>query len=231
MRRDALLPASIAVLGAALLNLLLFALMQQLVRSDWQAGRPAATDYGTIRWVDWIVPSSPPPAPTEAPPPRVEPEPEPPPPLPAPPEPASPAPPRVSPAAAAAPAPSAPRLPSLDSLLAQLPNQLPLATRPSAPPAPPPPAVLDNPVPRLRVPPSYPPMARRLGVSGEVVVAFTITRDGRVRDARVESARPARLFDAAALRAIRAWEFEPPTHAGRPIEQPARQRFEFRLSD
>ena len=64
-----------------------------------------------------------------------------------------------------------------------------------------------------------------------MVVAFTITRDGRVRDARVVQSNPAELFDESALRAIRAWSFEPPTHAGRPVEQAARQRFEFRLSD
>ncbi|MBS0462873.1 MAG: energy transducer TonB, partial [Proteobacteria bacterium] len=47
-------------------------------------------------------------------------------------------------------------------------------------------------------------------ISGEVTVAFTINADGSVSGATVVKADPKRVFDAAALDAIRKWTFEAP---------------------
>jgi len=63
------------------------------------------------------------------------------------------------------------------------------------------------------VQPVYPRDALRDGVSGEVTVAFTVNPDGSVSGASVVSSNPRRVFDAAALDAIRKWKFEAPAEA------------------
>lgn len=57
--------------------------------------------------------------------------------------------------------------------------------------------------------PRYPPEALRGGESGEVVVEFTVGTNGQVTSARVVSANPPRVFDRAALNAVRRWTFQP----------------------
>ena len=59
--------------------------------------------------------------------------------------------------------------------------------------------------------PVYPDLAARRGIEGTVMLDFALTADGRVRDARIVSADPAGVFDAAALTALRGWRFAPPT--------------------
>lgn len=51
--------------------------------------------------------------------------------------------------------------------------------------------------------PVYPDLAARRGIEGTVVLDFALTAQGRVRDARIVSADPAGVFDAAALAALR----------------------------
>ena len=55
--------------------------------------------------------------------------------------------------------------------------------------------------------PVYPPEAFSNRVSGVVIVEATIDREGRVRNARVLRSIP--LLDAAAVEAVRQWEFTP----------------------
>ena len=52
--------------------------------------------------------------------------------------------------------------------------------------------------------------------------------DGRVRDARIVSADPAGVFDAAALAALRGWRFAPPT--AETANARYRQALEFALT-
>jgi protein TonB len=61
--------------------------------------------------------------------------------------------------------------------------------------------------------PIYPRDALRDGVSGEVTVSFTVNPDGSVSGASVVSSNPRRVFDSAALDAIRKWRFEAPGEA------------------
>ncbi|PZP63743.1 MAG: energy transducer TonB [Pseudoxanthomonas spadix] len=58
-------------------------------------------------------------------------------------------------------------------------------------------------------PPRYPMDALRAGTSGQVVVEITIGGDGDVTNARVVQATPPRVFDRAALTAVKRWKFEP----------------------
>ncbi|TBV72871.1 energy transducer TonB [Pseudoxanthomonas winnipegensis] len=58
-------------------------------------------------------------------------------------------------------------------------------------------------------PPRYPMDALRAGTSGQVVVEITIGGDGDVSNVRVVQATPPRVFDRAALTAVKRWKFEP----------------------
>lgn len=58
-----------------------------------------------------------------------------------------------------------------------------------------------------KVAPIYPELARRMHVSGVVVMHLTIQPDGSVSDAKVESGHA--LLSPAAQQAVRQWRFEP----------------------
>ncbi|MDP9038154.1 MAG: energy transducer TonB [Acidobacteriota bacterium] len=59
----------------------------------------------------------------------------------------------------------------------------------------------------LRVRPSYPELARRMHVSGNVVLAVEVRPNGSVGDAHVESGHA--LLRQAAEEAVRRWRFAP----------------------
>jgi len=58
-----------------------------------------------------------------------------------------------------------------------------------------------------KVPPVYPELARRMHVSGVVVLQLVVAPDGSVSDAKVESGHA--LLGTAAQDAVRRWRFEP----------------------
>lgn len=80
-----------------------------------------------------------------------------------------------------------------------------------------------------RVKPRYPPRARNEGIEGWVLLEITVSPTGAVSDARVLDAKPKRIFDQAALEAIRQWRFRPRFREGRAVEQRANQEIRFRL--
>lgn len=57
--------------------------------------------------------------------------------------------------------------------------------------------------------PKYPPEALRGRVSGEVLVEFAVDMDGSVASARVVRGNPPRVFDRAAVAAVKRWRFQP----------------------
>ena len=60
-------------------------------------------------------------------------------------------------------------------------------------------------------------------------MAFTITADGKVANAKVSNSQPGRVFDQAALEAVRRWTFKPRMVDGKPAEEQATRRIEFKL--
>jgi protein TonB len=87
---------------------------------------------------------------------------------------------------------------------------------------------LQNRLKRKRyVAPDYPQdaMARRIG--GVVTVAFTVDANGETRDVRVESADPPKVFDRAAVAAVRRWRYEPLVIDGAPAAVPVRMSIRF----
>ena len=73
-----------------------------------------------------------------------------------------------------------------------------------------------NPEPTAKVSPVYPYEMRRSGITGEVVVGFTVDTEGNVRDATIISSTQ-REFEASALAAVRQWKFKPGKRSGRAV--------------
>lgn len=65
------------------------------------------------------------------------------------------------------------------------------------------------------VPPTYPEVALNARVEGYVILEALVGKDGRVQDVKVLKPHP--LFEAAAIEAVRQWQYEPSTLNGVPI--------------
>jgi protein TonB len=87
-------------------------------------------------------------------------------------------------------------------------------------------------VPLVRVLPQYPPRAASQGIEGWVVVEFTISAAGTVKDPVVIDAEPSSIFNRAMLRAIRKWKYKPKIVDGVAVERTGvRVRQNFLLED
>lgn len=82
----------------------------------------------------------------------------------------------------------------------------------------------------VRIEPRYPPKAARAGITGYVIVSLNITAGGSVEKASVVESKPARIFNRAALRAVRKWKFKPKIVDGIAVAQVATQRIDFNLN-
>ena len=74
-------------------------------------------------------------------------------------------------------------------------------------------------VPMVRVPPQYPERAMQRGIEGRVLIEFTISRSGSVKDAKVIAYEPSRIFNKAALKAVSQWKYNPKIENGVAVEQ------------
>lgn len=73
-------------------------------------------------------------------------------------------------------------------------------------------------LPIVKVAPIYPQRALARGLEGWVLVEFTVTESGAVRDAHVIEAEPAGVFDSAAVEAALKFKYKPRVVDGRPVE-------------
>ena len=78
--------------------------------------------------------------------------------------------------------------------------------------------------------PLYPPMSRRLGEQGVVVLRILIDANGRAVDVQVQRSSGSARLDQAALEAIREWRFIPARRGGKPVPEWYEWRWEFRLN-
>ena len=74
-------------------------------------------------------------------------------------------------------------------------------------------------LPLVRIAPEYPARAAARGIEGWVIVQFTITPTGSVRDPMVVEAMPNNVFDDAALKAIARWRYNPKVEGGVAVER------------
>jgi protein TonB len=84
-------------------------------------------------------------------------------------------------------------------------------------------------IPIVRIQPVYPRDAAMSGTEGWVKVEFTITEVGTVKSPRVIDAKPARVFNREAIRAILKWKFKPRVVDGIAVERRATQVIDFTL--
>src|SRR5690606_13556723 len=73
-------------------------------------------------------------------------------------------------------------------------------------------------LPIVKVAPIYPQRALARGIEGWVLVEFTVTTSGTVRDVRVVEAEPQGLFDRAAMDAAAKFKYKPRVIDGKPVE-------------
>ena len=72
------------------------------------------------------------------------------------------------------------------------------------------------PATEVRIPPVYPPAARRRGVEGWVKVKFLVDEQGEVEEIQVLKAEPPGYFERSVRRCVSQWRFSPPKFQGMP---------------
>lgn len=78
--------------------------------------------------------------------------------------------------------------------------------------------------------PAYPESARRAGISGTTVVGMTVSTDGSVSSAWVESSSGNSALDSAAVAAVYNWRFVPAKQNGTPVTANSRVPITFNLN-
>ncbi|MFW6093912.1 MAG: energy transducer TonB [Pseudomonadota bacterium] len=87
-------------------------------------------------------------------------------------------------------------------------------------------------LPIVKVAPVYPRRAQTRGIEGHVLLEFTVTKNGSVKDPVVVEAEPPGIFDRAAKQAALKFKYKPKVVNGEPIEVAGVQNLiTFELSD
>ncbi len=81
----------------------------------------------------------------------------------------------------------------------------------------------------VRVPPVYPVSAKHRGIEGWVRVRLEVEEDGRVGSVRVLESAPAGVFDQSVVRCVSGWRFQPGTVDGTPVKAWAETTVRFQL--
>ena len=206
MNRNVVIAGGVVLFHAALL----WALQTGLLRRAVEIIVPAQI-------LSEIIAPAPPPAP---PPPQPRPQPQITPAVrPAARQPVAPPPPQPLAIADPTPAPQAP-IGVLTPQPPAPPITTPVALAPAAPPAPPAP-------PRIVLPssdadylanprPAYPPLSKRLGEQGKVVVRVLIGTDGTAQKAEIRTSSGFERLDQAGLATVMKWRYVPGKRAGVP---------------
>jgi len=84
-------------------------------------------------------------------------------------------------------------------------------------------------IPIVKILPMYPRDAAMQGLEGWVKVEFIITAIGTVKNPRVVDAKPPRVFNREAIRAILKWKFKPRVIDGVAVDRSATQVIDFNL--
>lgn len=80
-------------------------------------------------------------------------------------------------------------------------------------------------------PPPYPKEAVDARIEGRVVLLVDVAPDGSVAAATVETSQPAGVFDAAVLKAVRGWTFNPAMKDGVAVAGRVRVPVDFAMDD
>ncbi|AWF82932.1 hypothetical protein BTJ40_20075 [Microbulbifer sp. A4B17] len=94
-----------------------------------------------------------------------------------------------------------------------------------------------DPLPVYKPVPRYPNTALRRGLEGYVIVEFTVTKTGAVRDARVvggfdSEGRPTNVFNSSAIAAAERFKYRPQMEDGQPVERyGVRNRISYKMAE
>jgi len=128
--------------------------------------------------------------------------------------------PQPQPVAAPEPMPLAPVVPVAPPAPPAPPEPIVAAAPPPAPPAPPAPPRIELPSSNAdylrNPPPPYPPMSKRLGEQGRVVVRAFIQLDGTASRAEVQRSSGFERLDQTAVQTVLRWRYVPGKRAGVP---------------
>ncbi len=87
-------------------------------------------------------------------------------------------------------------------------------------------------LPIVKVAPVYPRRAQTRGIEGHVLLEFTVTKTGAVRDPVVIESEPPGIFDRAAVQAAEKFKYKPKVVNGEPIDVAGvRNLITFELAD
>lgn len=86
-------------------------------------------------------------------------------------------------------------------------------------------------LPIVKVQPMYPRRALSRGIEGYVIVEFTVTKSGAVRDVVVIESEPKNVFNKAATKAAMKFKYKPRVIDGEPVEVPGvRNKITFAIA-
>ena len=86
--------------------------------------------------------------------------------------------------------------------------------------------------PLYRIHPEYPYAKLDSNSEGQVIVEFTVSAQGRTKDARVVSSKGGKLFEKSALEALEKWRYAPTIRDGEPVDTSGVQTLlTFKLSN
>lgn len=81
----------------------------------------------------------------------------------------------------------------------------------------------------LRRSPPYPRLLKRRGIEGYVLVEFTVTENGLVRDPVIIESNPHEDFGKSVKKTVRHWKFRPYRRDGKPVAVRVRQGIDFTM--
>ena len=87
-------------------------------------------------------------------------------------------------------------------------------------------------LPIVKVAPQYPRRALSRGIQGYVIVEYTVTKQGTVKDPVIIEEEPAAIFNDAAIKSVLRYKYKPRVVKGEPIEVPGvRTKITFELEE
>ena len=93
-------------------------------------------------------------------------------------------------------------------------------------------ALFNGYLPIVKIAPQYPRRALSRGLEGYVIVEYTVTKQGTVKNAVVVESKPEGIFDSAAVKSALRYKYKPRVVDGEPIEvSGVRTQINFELDE
>ncbi len=87
-------------------------------------------------------------------------------------------------------------------------------------------------LPIVKIAPQYPRRALSRGIEGYVIVEYTVTKQGTVKDPVIIEAKPGTIFNAAAIKSALRYKYKPRVVDGIPVEvSGVRTKISFELEE